>query len=790
MTSEEEDCEEDEGRDEPEDGPEAGSDLQNQAVGKHQNSDWNPSYITGRTARQSSLTGQNGPERPSSSSIPGIYGPPGRGVVLDSGVAEPIRTRPAAVFLGPGLTEPLPADNQNPGEDHKLSHGHVTRHFIFGSHARSRPPNFRYGPASSYTWEQVLTASVCCVQAMGDSWILVEELLALVLQRIHMEESSMAVEREFLDVVKSFEAMRKSWQRAELELKKYKELLVKSDVAKATLEIKLKHARNQLDVEMKKRHKIEADYQYLKRQMQLMCDILVQDSKSSACLNDEQKSLLATFDHRGANTMLHRSTKRRLSVIDESSFLSHSDISYDRTDDDVDLDITVIKPLRSRARERRRSSMGPVVGGPVGKWSRSGNVSAELQERRTVEKEVETIVKASVTTPEEAGQIHMVLGISQESADNPVRSVTQECAVSVRGGDQTSLWSSNNETLVELKAPVEDRNVPVIRPQKTLRHEFLSKTVIRPEICAPCGKRIRFGKMALKCRNCRLVVHPECKQNFPNSCSSSSAVTGGEPHKDSLEAFALLTQPRVPQIIVDCVAEIERRGLHERGLYRVPGGERPVRDLRDRIFQGKPSLMLSKVQDIHVVCGVLKDFLRRLKEPLITFRLHRTFMEASELDEDNGSAVLYRAISELPKANRDTLAFLMIHLHKVMRSPQCQMDQNNLARVFGPTIVGHSMSEPSPTTIMRDTTIQPKVVCSLLSLPENYWRQVLTMGTDQNPSASSSSRLFQPVTSPELNNLYRMTSPGSVREKIRNLGNNSSSTDQPDPGRKFFTSPN
>lgn len=50
---------------------------------------------------------------------------------------------------------------------------------------------------------------------------------------------------------------------AELELKKYKELLVKSDVAKAALEVKLKHARNQLDVEMKKRYKIEGDYQYL-----------------------------------------------------------------------------------------------------------------------------------------------------------------------------------------------------------------------------------------------------------------------------------------------------------------------------------------------------------------------------------------------------------------------------------------------------------------------------------------------------------------------------------------------
>lgn len=54
-----------------------------------------------------------------------------------------------------------------------------------------------------------------------------------------------------------------------------------------------------------------------------------------------------------------------------------------------------------------------------------------------------------------------------------------------------------------------------------------------------------------------------------------------------------------------------------------------MKELRNRFIQGKTPLTLSKVHDIHSVCGLLKDFLRRLKEPLITFRLHRTFMEAS-----------------------------------------------------------------------------------------------------------------------------------------------------------------
>lgn len=37
------------------------------------------------------------------------------------------------------------------------------------------------------------------------------------------------------------------------------------------------------------------------------------------------------------------------------------------------------------------------------------------------------------------------------------------------------------------------------------------------------------------------------------------------------------------------------------------------------------------------------------------------------------------------------------------------MDISNLARVFGPTIVGHAVPNPDPMTILQDTKRQPKV---------------------------------------------------------------------------------
>ncbi|XP_011633329.1 rac GTPase-activating protein 1-like [Pogonomyrmex barbatus] len=44
-----------------------------------------------------------------------------------------------------------------------------------------------------------------------------------------------------------------------------------------------------------------------------------------------------------------------------------------------------------------------------------------------------------------------------------------------------------------------------------VNHNFISKMIIKPETCVSCGKRMRFGKMALKCRDCPVICHTECK---------------------------------------------------------------------------------------------------------------------------------------------------------------------------------------------------------------------------------------------------------------------------------------
>lgn len=68
---------------------------------------------------------------------------------------------------------------------------------------------------------------------------------------------------EFLQMAVNFEECRKKWLRADEELVSCKEVLAKLETDRGALEVKLKHARNQVDVEIRRRQKAEAVYEKL-----------------------------------------------------------------------------------------------------------------------------------------------------------------------------------------------------------------------------------------------------------------------------------------------------------------------------------------------------------------------------------------------------------------------------------------------------------------------------------------------------------------------------------------------
>ncbi|XP_007423835.1 rac GTPase-activating protein 1 isoform X2 [Python bivittatus] len=569
-------------------------------------------------------------------------------------------------------------------------------------------------------------------------------------------------EYQFIQLAKNFEEFRRKWQKMDHEVARYKDLLMKTETERSALDVKLKHARNQVDVEIKRRQRAEADCEKLEQQIQLIKELLMCDSSGSIQLSEEQKSALA-FLNRPQTSM---GGNKRLSTIDESGSIL-SDISFDKTDESLDWDSTMVKTVRLKKREKRRSSR-QFIEGPPGPLKKTRSIGS------TVDQGNESIVaKTTLTVPNDGGPIEAVATI--ETIPYYVGN-HRKAAILQPWNSDSSLGSRK----VENKSETDGSSTPGSIGMRL--HEFVSKTVIKPESCVPCGKRIKFGKMSLKCRDCRVVTHPECRDRCPLPCTPTLAGTPVKIGEGVLVDFVPLTTPMIPSILVHCVNEIERRGLNETGLYRISGCDRTVKDLKEKFLRGKTVPLLSKVEDIHAVCSLLKDFLRNLKEPLLTFRLNKAFMEAAEIvDEDNSVAAMYQTVGELPQANRETLAFLMIHLQRVAQSPDTKMDISNLAKVFGPTIVGHAVPEPDPMTLLQDTKRQPKVVERLISLPVGYWSQLMMVEQEniepahiiENSNAYSTPctpdikvSMLGPLTTPE-QQLVKTPSSSSLSQKVK-----------------------
>jgi Rac GTPase-activating protein 1 len=112
--------------------------------------------------------------------------------------------------------------------------------------------------------------------------------------------------------------------------------------------------------------------------------------------------------------------------------------------------------------------------------------------------------------------------------------------------------------------------------------------------------------------------------------------------------------------------------------------ESQVKDLKERILKSRTGLFdLSHYHDIHLICGVVKDFLRSLSESLLTDTLWKSFTMIIDEESDEIKQVkLDGLLQQLPKPNCDTLAFVIQHLQRVAAAPACRMSILNLSRTM------------------------------------------------------------------------------------------------------------
>ncbi|KAI6214951.1 hypothetical protein M3Y94_00328300 [Aphelenchoides besseyi] len=140
----------------------------------------------------------------------------------------------------------------------------------------------------------------------------------------------------------------------------------------------------------------------------------------------------------------------------------------------------------------------------------------------------------------------------------------------------------------------------------------------------------------------------------------------------------------VPRFILEVTELIEKRGLSMDGIYRVSGNLSSIQKLRCNIDQDRYDA-LAKEDDVHVLTGALKLFLRELADPLFPSDLNKEFMSAMKEQTRIRLKSYDDLLKRLPESNRATLAHLISHLRRISRhSSENRMQIHNLAIVFGP----------------------------------------------------------------------------------------------------------
>ncbi|XP_063706886.1 rac GTPase-activating protein 1 [Culicoides brevitarsis] len=544
------------------------------------------------------------------------------------------------------------------------------------------------------------------------------------LRRNHAVLSDGIAEEEFLKFLQLQEECRKQWVQLLDNEKRLKIELESASKTMTDLESKLHHARKLLDIESKARRDAEHEREQLERRMTAVFDLLKNDRE----IKDETRSKFEQFNNfqkKRKSAHLLRVEEQLCNEINSTgSFLS--DLSITQSEEDF-LDCHS-KVNKSYKKHRASSGVAHQI---------AMNKRKSRETRRSTHKTIEIqgsekiVAHAKVTVPQGNGPIlaesvvEAVPATSDEIMETenlaPKNSYTQKTPRKSPFQATSVMKTPSAPPLSELQTNV--MQTPTLSRAKERRHEYSNKTVFKSELCTYCEKKIRFGCVALKCKNCRVSVHPDCADKLSMACIPASNTPQMQKGLGSISDFVTQFKPMIPALLIHCIDEIERRGLNEVGIYRISGAERDVRALKEKYLRSKAIPCLTNI-DIHVICGCVKDFLRSLQDKLIPSNMWTEFSNAVQAAHpDQVIRSLKAAVGRLPEANRDTLAFMIQHLQRIAECPQIKMPLENLAKVFAPTLIDHSHPDLDPNQMYGETMIQVAIMTNLLNIPGSYWNQ-------------------------------------------------------------------
>uniref|UniRef100_A0A673BJ72 Myosin IXB n=1 Tax=Sphaeramia orbicularis TaxID=375764 RepID=A0A673BJ72_9TELE len=245
-----------------------------------------------------------------------------------------------------------------------------------------------------------------------------------------------------------------------------------------------------------------------------------------------------------------------------------------------------------------------------------------------------------------------------------------------------------------------DKSVSMESP---LDHVFINYQVSIMQSCDQCTSYIWAMEKAYMCSCCKMVCHKKCLGKIVTDCNTfcNDEESGGL-HFGVRVCNLVGDKNPVPMVLEMMLEHVEMHGLYTEGIYRKSGSANRMKELHQKL-ETDPHLVCLEDYPIHTVTGLVKQWLRELPDPLMTFTHYNDFLHAVELPEKQEQLhAIYKVIEELPTANFNTLERLVFHLVRVCKEEtHNRMSPNSLAIVFAPCIL-RCPDSADPLLSMKD----------------------------------------------------------------------------------------
>ncbi|XP_016405364.1 unconventional myosin-IXb-like isoform X3 [Sinocyclocheilus rhinocerous] len=242
-------------------------------------------------------------------------------------------------------------------------------------------------------------------------------------------------------------------------------------------------------------------------------------------------------------------------------------------------------------------------------------------------------------------------------------------------------------------------------PDSPLGHLFSTYQVTIMQSCDQCSSFIWGMEKAFMCSSCKMVCHKKCLSKITVNCTGhcDRKKDGEQTLHFGVPVCALVrTADSVPFVMEKMLVHVEMNGLYTEGIYRKSGSVCRAKELH-HLLEKSPQAVSFDNYPIHTITGLVKQWLRELPDPLMTYSLYNDFLYAADLPEESERLrALYRKLDELPPPNFSTLERLIFHLVKVAKEEaHNRMSVNALAIVFAPCIL-RCPDSSDPLLSMKD----------------------------------------------------------------------------------------